>query len=141
MRRYFYEVNYHHIDQNGDNHYFMIGYFSSLKSSKLAIERVQDKPGFRDSGGCFEIDKFCVYFDNVIVEKSGLVLYELSHEYLDSDGYDNFVIFGLYATREQAEKVKEEKMKMYPYRKNPDGFLIAESKVDLCGWTEGFVNW
>lgn len=141
MTKYFFEVNFTYSDLKCDSHYLLLGYFSTLKNAKLAIEMVKDKPGFCDFGGGFEIQKFAVTFDKEISQKNELVLYELSHEYLDSEEYDNFVVFGLYATREEAEKIKEEKIKLYPYRENPEGFLIAEAKVDLLGWREGFAVW
>ena len=141
MRKYFYELNYHYIDKNNDDHYFLIGYFSTLQKANLAIKEVQNQPGFKDHDGAFEIEKFSVNFEKDIIEKSGLILYELSHEFLDSDGYDNFIIFGLYSTYEEAKKAQTKKEKEHPYAEMKEGFLIAESEVDLCGWTEGFKSW
>lgn len=138
MKKYFYEVNYHYTDSGNDNHYFLIGYFSSCKKAKAAIEELQHKSGFKDFSGTFDVEKFAVNFDENPIKKEGLVLYELSHEYLDSDGYDNFIIFGLYSTLEEAQKAKLEKSRQQPYINLPDGFLIDECKVDLCGWTDGF---
>ena len=139
MKRYFYEVDYRYTDDKNDDHFFSIGYFSSLKNAKRAIESVQDKPGFRDSNGVFDVSKFAVDFDNEVVEKSKVILYELSHEYTDCDGYDNFTIFGLYSNYEEAETNRIKRITQSPYNQTPAGFLISECKVDLCGWSEGFT--
>ena len=141
MRKYFYHLQYIYTDLNNDNHYFLIGYFSTLNKSKEAIKLVENKPGFKNSGGSFEITKLCLNFDKNIYEKSGIVLYEASHEYLDSDGYDNVTIFGIYSSYEEAKKKQDEYFVTSPYNEYPDGFCIAECKVDLIGWMEGFSSW
>ena len=141
MVKYFYELEFMYIDVKGDNHYFHIGYFSTMQKVRDAIESVKDKPGFIDSGGHFETTKFAVVFDGEIDRKSGIVLYEASHEYLDAEGYDNFVIFGVYATRQEAENAKTYHAMLHPYSDYPDEFCISECKVDMLGWTEGFVPW
>lgn len=141
MRKYFYHLQYVYTDSNNDNHYFLIGYFSTLNKSREAIKLVEDKPGFKSAGGSFEITKFCVCFDENISEKSGIRLYETSHEYLDDDGYDNITVFGVYSTYEEANRVQIKNAIQHPYDKFPEGFCIAECKVDLIGWTEGFSSW
>ena len=141
MRNYFYDLYYQYIDLKNENHSFMIGYFSSLNKVRSAIEKIKEKPGFNESNGVFDVNKFCVYSDKKINKKTEVKIYELSHEYLDSDGYDNYIIFGVYATYEEAEKVLLEKLKLHPYIEYPDGFLIADCKVDVCGWTEGFSSY
>ena len=40
-----------------------IGIYSSEELAKKAIERVKDKPGFRESGGYFTIDPCLLDFD------------------------------------------------------------------------------
>ena len=140
MRRYFYELNYRYFDKNGE-HSLMIGYFSNKTKVNQVISSLKDKPGFCDTVGRFGVQKFAVSFKSEILEKSNVVLYEASHEYLDSDGYDNFIIFGVYESYSEAEAVIAEKSQKIPYSHYPDGFVIAESKIDLCGWQEGFANW
>lgn len=141
MKKYFYELNYYYVDKNNDHHYFFIGYFSTLKNVEGAIYAVKDKIGFKDCNGNFEINKFAVNFSENVSNKSGLILYELSHEYLDDDGYDNFIIFGVYETYEEARGVQFDKIIQTPYSEHPEGFCIADVRVDLCGWKEGFSSW
>ena len=141
MKKYFYHLQYVYTDSYNDNHYFLIGYFSTLNKTKEAIKSVEDKPGFSNSGGSFEITKFCVNFDENIYEKSGIILYEASHEYLDNNEYDNVTIFGVYSTYEEAHKIQQENFAKYPYKDFTSGFCIAECKVDLIGWREGFLSW
>ncbi|MBE6644871.1 MAG: hypothetical protein E7612_05770 [Ruminococcaceae bacterium] len=141
MKKFFYELNFRYTDYNNDNHYFLIGYFSSMTNAKQAIEKVRYKQGFKDFEGIFEIEKFGVNFDKKTTESEEIILYELSHEYLDSKGYDNFTVFGLYSSLEEAQKIQLKKSKQKPYINYPDCFLIAECKIDLCGWTEGFSTW
>lgn len=141
MKKYFYHLQYVYTDFNNDNHYFLIGYFSTINKSKEAIESVKNKPGFKDFCGSFEISKFAVTFDNNLQEKSGIILYETSHEYFDNEGYDNVTIFGVYSTFEEAHKVQTKNSTKHPYNDFPEGFCIAECKVDLIGWSEGFLSW
>ena len=140
LRRYFYEVNYSYIDAQNGAQYFSIGYFSDRKNALQAIENVKYKPGFRDSKGAFHIEKFAVNFQREI-NKNEVVLYELSHEYLDSDGYDCFAILGMFATEEEADNKRAKLEQQHPYSENVEGFLISECKINVCGWTEGFTKW
>ncbi len=138
--RYFYDVHYEYKNAN-DQDYFHIGYFSSLKKAKDAIDTVKDQPGFKDSGGKFETNKFAVIFPYDVPDKSKVTLYEVSHEYEDAEGYDNWIIFGVYATKEEAEaELAKERLKL-PYKKYPDGFLLTDIQINLLGWREGFVSW
>ena len=139
MKYWFYEVNYLHTDKNGE-HIFLLGYFSSISTARQAIDKVRNKPGFYESDGIFECDRFAVYFDAPLPQKSGVTLYEVSHEYTDTDGYDKFVIFGLYSTIQKAEIIKATKEQITPYSLHPEGFLIAEVTTDQLGWQEGFVS-
>ena len=43
---YFFDTEYKFTDQNEDNHYFHIGYFSSKKRAFEAIEKIKGKPLF-----------------------------------------------------------------------------------------------
>ena len=74
-------------------------------------------------------------------QKSVIILYETSHEYFDNEGYDNVTIFGVYSTFEEAHKVQTKNSTKHPYNDFPEGFCIAECKVDLIGWSEGFLSW
>lgn len=141
MRKYFYHLQFAYTDLNNDSQCFLIGYFSTFNKSKEAIKLVENKPGFKNSGGSFEITKFCVNFDKKIHEKGGIILYEASHEFLDGDGYDNITIFGVYSSYEEAKKNQDKYFGTPPYNEYPEGFCITECKVDLIGWTEGFSSW
>lgn len=134
-------MEYEYIDENNDSHFFNIGYFSSIENVRLAIDKVKDKPGFKETNGSYKANKFYVDFKSPINEKSGLEMYLLYHEYMDSEGYDNSTEFGIYETYEEAEIKLFKKRDEYPYCDYPDGFDIAEIKVDLCGWSEGFKGW
>ena len=141
MKRFFYSLKYVYTDSNNDRHCFFIGYFSTINKLKEAVKSIKTKPGFKDFCGAFEIVKFAVTFDSNIQEKSGIVLYEVSHEYFDNDGYDNVTIFGVYSTPEKAREVQLQNSAKHPYNEFPAGFCIAECKVDLIGWSEGFSSW
>ena len=138
MRLYFYEVNYQFADYNGDDHSFLIGYFSSLKKARSAVEAVEHKSGFCDTSGAFTTQKFAVSFHQK-VQKEDVILYEVSHEYTDEDGYDVFIVLGVFGAYEEALAVKMQNENKFPYNQYPDGFLISECKADICGWQEGFV--
>ena len=89
----------------------------------------------------FKVDKFSVNFDNEIKSKQEAKLFELSHEYTDDEGYDNWIIFDVFSSYDEAKKSELEETKKSPYNKNPEGFCISECKIDVCGWSEGFVLW
>ena len=141
MRKCFFQVEYIYRDVNGDDHFFNIGYFSNNEKARLSIKEVEAKPGFIDTLGSFKINRIYVDFNDSDVIKAGAVLYEVSHEYLDSDGYDNFTIFGVYATYEEAKKVESKKRSHPDFCKHSEGFCISTVKVDLCEWKEGFSPW
>ena len=141
MRKYFYDVTFSYIDLCGDAHYFHIGYFSCLENANHAIDSVKHQPGFDTSGGSFETTKIAVTFKENNVEKRGCTLYELSHEFLDDEGYDNFTIFGLFSTYDEALQCQRREEEKAPYRSFPDGFVLSEVKVDVIGWQEGFSSW
>ena len=140
MRKYFYELLYEYFDEYG-RHDLQIGYFSAHKKAQRICDEIRSKPGFCDHNGEFIISKFAVDFDCEVRDKSEVVLYELSHEYQDDEGYDNWVIFGVFSSLDEAERVKEEMAAIAPYNKLPDGFCISDCKVDIAGWLEGFRSW
>ena len=141
MIKYFYSLYYFYVDTIGNNQSLQIGYFSCKNNAIIAKEQIKDKPGFKNSGGNFEIQKIGVVFSKEISNQKNIILYELSHEYTDNDGYDNFVIFGIYATYEEAEQVKKSNEKLSPFKYFPNDFCISECKVDVYGWQEGFTSW
>ena len=141
MRKCFYQLDYVYRDINHDTHSLGIGYFSDIKKVRLAIKSIEGKPGFINTIGNFEITRFYVDFiDNGII-KSGVKLYEVSHEYLDENGYDNFTIFGIYATYEEAQRLLLQKIRRPPFNEYPDGFCISSLTVDLYEWKDGFTLW
>lgn len=140
MRKYFYDVFYnkHSPDNTGES--FCIGYFSSKAKAYAAVEILADKEGFNKGQGAFEVTKFAVTFaDEIDIDKETVTLYEVSHEYQDKDGYDIWEVLGIYSTLEEAERCLEEKNRLSAYRDYPNGFCIADIKVNICGWTEGFT--
>jgi hypothetical protein len=139
MRKYFYELLYEYSDKNG-KHNFQIGYFSTYKKAQYICDIIKFKPGFCNHNGDFIISKFAVNFDYEVKDKSKVNLYELSHEYQDDEGYDNWVIFGVFSSLEEAEKRKKEIEETAPYNKFPDGFCIADCKIDIPGWLDGFCS-
>ena len=141
MKKYFYRLGYAYTNPENNENYLLIGYFSTIQTVQQAIQKVKDKVGFVDSGGNFEVEKFSVNFDNEIKSKQEVKLFELSHEYTDDEGYDNWIIFDVFSSYEEAKKSELEETKKSPYNKNPEGFCISECKIDVCGWSEGFVLW
>ena len=139
MKKYYYSLTYTYTDKTGE-HYFEIGYFSDKKMVKTVIEELNGKSGFKDCRGCFESKKFCVNF-SVPVDKERAILYEVSHEYTDDSGYDCFTIFGVFATYAEAKAEQEKNETKIPFKNHLDGFCIAECKVNLYGWKEGFDSW
>lgn len=136
---FFYEALYCYCDKFG-SHCFQLGYFSSRNCAIQAIERVKGKPGFCDHHGEFSISKIGVRFCRVLQRKSGITVYELSHEYTDEEGYDNSIVFGIYATKKEAKEELSKKILLKPFKYYPKGFCIASCKIDLCGWQEGFQS-
>ena len=141
MKKYFFEVEYTSTDKDNNHQYFLIGYFSTLKNAKLAIEKTKDKPGFKNSLCGYKITRFAVNFSNGINKKDGITLYELSHEYQDDDGYDNITVWELFETRQAAENKLSTLRNTVPFSDHLDGFCIAKCVVDRIEWSEGFVSW
>ena len=140
-KKYFYEVHYGYCaaDDKEIVETFHLGYFSTAKKAAAAIEAVKEKPGFKNSGGHFETTKFAVTFPFEVQDKAKVVLYEASHEYEDADGYDNWIVFGVYATKGKALAEIEKERQKSPYKEHPEGFSITDVTINLLGWTEGFV--
>ena len=138
MKKFFYELEYSYKDDNNLEHYFHIGYFSSPSKARKTKEELKNKPGFATSGGNFKIVKHAAVFKENVTNKSGLCLYELSHEY-ETDEYDISIVFGLYSSLNEAHRKMEKEKKRKPYSETIDGFCIAKCIVDYqIGWSEGF---
>lgn len=140
-RKYFYQLFYRYTDANGENHTFDIGYFSSPEKANNAINALREKIGFNNHSGTFFKNKFAVCFSNPIEEKSGLILYQSFHEFLDDEGYDNTTILGAFATYDEALAEQRKNSDKHPYNKHPEGFEIFEVEVDHIDWQEGFTSW
>ena len=138
---YFFHVEFRYKDEENANHCFDIGYFSSKQKAMDALERVKDKPGFCDSGGNFTISKCRVYFSQKNVQKENCTIFELYHEFLDDEGFDNYTYWGPFATRAEAEEAYDANKAQYPFSLYPDNFEICDIKVDLYGWREGFTSY
>ena len=136
---YFFDTEYKFTDQNEDNHYFHIGYFSSKKRAFEAIEKIKGKPGFLDTDGDFEVSKVRVYFNQPNLKKENCKLFILYHEFLDENGYDNSTVWGPFLTEAEAVEVYNDNKKKHPYCLYLENFEITDQKADLIGWTEGFV--
>lgn len=137
---YFFDVWYVFQDQNEDNHYFHIGYFSSRKKAIEAIESVKYKSGFYDTDGDFSISRIRVYHNQSNFKKENCNLFILYHEFLDEEGYENSTIWGPFSSNLEAEKAYSENKNKAPYCLHPHNFEICDQKSDLCGWSEGFVS-
>lgn len=140
MRKYFYELFYEYSDKNG-KHNLQIGYFSTHKKVQYICNLIKSKPGFCDHNGDFIISKFAVNFDCEVLDKSKVKLYELSHEYQDDEGFDNWIIFGVFSSFEEAQNFKKEIETTAPYDIYPNGFYITDCKIDIPGWVDGFQSW
>ncbi len=122
MRKYFYELLYEYSDECGD-HTLQIGYFSTHKKAQNICDVIKSKPGFCDHNGKFIISKFAVNFNYEVRDKSEVNLYELSHEYQDDEGFDNWVIFGVFSSLKEAEKLK---------KKSRQPLLIINFRMDFA---------
>lgn len=58
---------------------------------------------------------------------------------MDKNGYDVITPIGVYGTFEEALAMKTKSLFYSKYKEHPNGFEIAEIKLDLDGWTEGFI--
>lgn len=68
-------------------------------------------------------------------------IYELSHEYEDViNNYDIQTHIAVYSTLEKAQCAMERLKNDPHFVKHPEGFCIAEKKINRDGWTKGFVS-
>jgi hypothetical protein len=147
MIKYFYNLYFEYdvtIDLSGEKPKgsFSIGYFSSNKKAEEIIAFYKDKPGFSQHPiECFKIQKTGVKFDHEIKNKTGIVLYELSHEFELKDGEDEWTIFGVFNSEENAQKEQQKQTKKRKYSAFQSGFNISKWKVDIdLEWQEGFES-
>ncbi|MCK9480123.1 MAG: hypothetical protein M0R40_11625 [Firmicutes bacterium] len=147
MIKYFYNLYFEYdetIDLSGkmQKSSCNIGYFSSKKKAKEIITSYKDKPGFNQYPiECFKIQKIGLKFDHEIGNKTGIALYELSHEFEFEKGKDEWTIFGVYNSEVNAQKEQHQQMKKRKYATLQSGFNIAKWKVDVdFEWKEGFES-
>ena len=98
------------------------------------IKEYQNKKGFENYPNNFKIEKLKIY-----APSKASKFYELWHEYMDKNGYDVITPIGVYGTFEEALAMKTKSLFYSKYKEHPNGFEIAEIKLDLDGWTEGFI--
>lgn len=114
-----------------------IGYYSSCYIIQETISRYINIEGFKDYPKDFVIEKFKVNRSKIIGNK----IYELTHTYEDSDGYDNVVYLGVYPSIKDAyskiDKIKTSK----PYSEHLDNFIIDEYIINEDNWCEGFFTY
>ena len=105
-----------------------------LKKAEEKIKEYQNKKGFENYPNNFKIEKLKIY-----APSKASKFYELWHEYMDKNGYDVITPIGVYGTFEEALAMKTKSLFYSKYKEHPNGFEIAEIKLDLDGWTEGFI--
>ena len=141
MLKYFFNLYFQYEITEKENEKrlstFNLGYFSTRKKAKNKILYYKDKPGFNKFPlDCFKIQKFGVRFSESI-KKEYVDLYELSYEFENKAGEDEWILFGVYSSMELAENEREKQQKKCKY--SVDGFYIAKWKVDADFlWKEGF---
>jgi hypothetical protein len=73
-------------------------------------------------------------------EQNPMEIFVLWHSYIDEDGRDHEMMLGIYSTRAKAEQAVELLRDKPGFRDYPEGFEIAEGKVDRTSMTEGFIR-
>lgn len=143
MLKYFYNL-YFEYEQNVGGKIFEsslnIGYFSSKKMTDEIVLALKDKSGFSDYPiECFKVQKTGVRFEYTLNNKTGVELYELSHEFETTDGESEWTIFGLFSSEKNAKAQQNIEQKKRKYAKATNGFNISKWKVDVdFEWKEGF---
>lgn len=143
MLRYFYNLyfQYETAEENISN-IFNIGYFSTKKRAIEILNSLKSKVGFNQySVECFKISKLGMHLNSEIKDKSGLILFELAHDY-EVDEIINWTIFGIYQSKEDAQiEILKQKSKK-PYKFFTNGFHINIWIVDKqIEWQDGFLNY
>ena len=150
MIQYFYYLEFkYEVDKDKLNDSifstFSLGYFSSKKKALEKIEFYRNIVGFnKHPVDCFKIVKMGVQFENKIINKSIISLYELYHEYyVENEDYDVTNIVDLYESEKKAKAAIKKYVKVKPYKLYPDNFQIFAIEVDckIDSWAEGFVSW
>lgn len=141
--RFFYRVIY---QKTNEESIFDLGVFSSLKNAREKIAQASCQIGFKDWVNGFQVIKFGVNFEkNIKINKHGLKLFSISHEYEieeDETIYDIYKYFGVFPSLEQAERrVNFLKRHTHCGKKYPNAFEISEVIVDnYSAWSEGFTS-
>ncbi len=143
MTKYFFNLYFQYnenVEQEEFSSVFNLGYFSSYKKAKETIQLYAGKPGFKEfDEQCFKIQKFGVKFDNENIDKTKVILYELSHVFTDSDGITEEILFGVYSTMLMAKAMLTKQKKKRSFKGKTEGFHIAKWRVDVdLAWEEGF---
>lgn len=145
MIKYFYNLFFQYDSTDGEGNgglssYFNIGYFSSEKKAKEILTQYKEKEGFKNfSVEGFQIQKFGVFFNKEEIQKENQILYELTYEYENIDGDTEWTLFGVYSTKELADKERNKQERKRKYSKYPKGFHIEKWRVNSdLEWEEGF---
>lgn len=142
MLKYFFNLYFTYASdgKNLDN-FFHIGYFSSKNKAMAMINKLKDKIGFKDYPvDCFIIDKIGMHITEEIKSKSGINLFELSHEY-EKDGESHWTVFGIFQSKQSAQIELSKQKNKKAYKAYPDGFIIDKWLVDKqFAWLEGFTK-
>lgn len=64
-------------------------------------------------------------------------IYVVEHEY-EKGGYDRLKFIGVFASRDEAKKVVRQYKKLPGFKDWPKGFIIFETQLGECQWTDGF---
>ena len=143
MIKYFYLVDFEYIT-NDNIETLNLGIFSTKQKALNKINSSFYLPGFKNYGiENFKTIKFGVDFDYNVIDKTNVILYCVSHEYVDANnGYFYWNIFDYFSTKKKAiEKVEYLKKHSRIGKKYPDNFDIIEIPVDnFNDWSEGFVE-
>ena len=68
-------------------------------------------------------------------------VYELTHFYEDSEGYDIVTEIAVYTTMDKAQEA-EKRLKKHPkFRDHPNDFVIDEYILDQDNWQDGFFTY
>lgn len=140
VKKYFYDLWFIYGNDNHGN--LHIGYFSTIKKVREIIDSLKNKPGFHNyATNSFQYGKIGVEFPGDIIRERPISLFVPSHEYDDENYITQWIIFGVFSTKERAEQEIEKQKKKKLYQNKEDGFLIAEWVVDKSiEWKEGFVS-
>ena len=148
MIKYFYYVEFSYTTSNGRMSRFDLGIFSTKKNAIKKINLSKGLFGFKDYPITnFKIVKFGVSFDENIMDKSNVILYQVYHEYDDEieELTTCYTIFDYFSSKEKALDCIEHLRKHSRLgKKYPNNFEIIDTYIDnYNSWSEGFeeVQW